>query len=168
MFRFFFIAIFLLQVTSDCSTAVKGDNAFYPVLSITDGDTFRIADGSPKGQVIRLIGVDAPESRNSARKKIAPYGKEASDYLVTIIGGKKVRLEYDVDRTDRYGRTLAYVYLDDGTFVNAELVKNGYAMVMTVPPNVKYAEDFLRLYRRARNRGRGLWSLQDRPGNSNN
>ena len=156
-----FLIVFILTVASDCSIdGKKPDNTFYPVLSITDGDTFRIADGSVKGQVIRLIGVDAPESRNSARKKIAPYGKEASEYLEKMIGGKKVRLEYDVERTDRYGRTLAYIYLEDGTFVNAELVKNGYAMVMTVPPNVRQQELFVKLARRARSRerGRGLWA----------
>lgn len=160
MLKIFLINILLLILAADCSTAVKSDVTFYPVLSITDGDTFRIADGSPNGKAIRLIGIDAPESRNSAAKKIAPYGKEASDYLAKMIGGKKVRLEYDVEHTDRYGRTLAYVYLEDGTFVNAELLKNGYATVMTVPPNVRYAGEFVSLSRKARNRERGLWSLQ--------
>ena len=154
-----FLIIFILTAASDCSIdRKKPDNSFYPVLSITDGDTFRITDGSPKGQVIRLIGVDAPESRNTGRKLVAAFGKEASDYLKKLLAGRKVRLEYDVDRTDRYGRTLAYVYLEDGSFVNAEIVKNGYANVMTLPPNVKYQELFLKLERRARSRGKGLWS----------
>jgi micrococcal nuclease len=68
-----------------------------------------------------------------------------------------VRLEYDVSRYDQYGRTLAYVYLKDGTFVNADLVKKGYATVMTIPPNVKYADTFLKLSKKARNQGKGLW-----------
>ena len=159
MVRIFLIVIFILIVASDCSIdGKKPDNTFYSVLSITDGDTFRINEGSPKGQIIRLIGVDAPESRNTGRKVVAEFGKEASDYLKKLLAGKKVSLEYDVDRTDRYGRTLAYVYLEDGTFVNAEIVKNGYANVMTVPPNVKYQELFLKLERRARNRRKGLWA----------
>ena len=153
-----FLVIFILTLASECSNnRKKPDNTFYSVLSITDGDTFRIT-GSPKGQVIRLIGVDAPESRNTGRKLVAAFGKEASDYLKKLLDGRKVRLEYDVDRKDRYGRTLAYVYLEDGTFVNAEMVKNGYANVMTVPPNVKFQELFLKLERRARSRGKGLWS----------
>ena len=68
-----------------------------------------------------------------------------------------MKLEYDVDHTDQYGRTLAYVYLEDGTFVNAELVKKGYAMTMTVPPNVKFVYEFVKLQRKARENKRGLW-----------
>jgi micrococcal nuclease len=136
----------------------KHPNDFYMVKRITDGDTFWIDDGTPKGLKIRLIGVDAPESRNSGKKEIARFGKESSDYLTKLIAGKRVRLEFDVGRLDRYGRTLAYVYLEDGTFVNAALVKNGYATVMTVPPNVKYANTFLKLERKARKNKRGLWN----------
>ena len=67
-------------------------------------------------------------------------------------------LEFDVDRRDRYERLLAYVYLkDDGVFVNAEIVKQGYASLLTIPPNVKYADLFLKLYREARENRRGLW-----------
>jgi micrococcal nuclease len=62
-----------------------------------------------------------------------------------------------VSRLDQYGRTLAYVYLKDGTFVNADLVRNGYAMVMTVPPNVRYAETFVDLAAKARKQKKGLW-----------
>jgi len=128
------------------------------VKSVVDGDTFWADDGSAKGLKIRLIGVDAPESRVSGRKQIGYYGQQSKEYLIKMLDGKKVRLEYDVDKTDMYDRTLAYVYLPDGTFVNAKLVKQGYAMVMTVPPNVKYAEKFLKLERRARNANRGLWN----------
>jgi len=73
------------------------------------------------------------------------------------VDGKTVRLEFDVQQFDKYGRTLAYVYLEDGTFVNAWLVENGFAQVMTVPPNVKHQEFFLKLQREAREAGRGLW-----------
>jgi len=134
---------------------------FYPVARIVDGDTFWINNGSVKGLKIRLIGIDAPESRNSGRKTVNRYGKDASRYLTGLIGGKKVRLEFDVDRFDRYGRTLAYVYLENGIFVNADLVRNGYATVMTIPPNVKYSDTFVRLARRARNQHKGLWQEND-------
>ena len=96
-----------------------------------------------------------------AKKRFPSFGKEASDYLTRLIGGKKVRLEYDVGHLDKYGRTLAYVYLKDGTFVNALLVKNGYATVMTVPPNVKYADTFIKLERKARNKNKGLWDMSE-------
>jgi micrococcal nuclease len=130
---------------------------FYPVKRVVDGDTFWIDDGSEKGVKVRLIGVDAPESRNTSTREIAYFGKQASDYLTKLIGGKKVRLEYDAGRFDKYGRTLAYVYLKDGTFINAKLVRDGYANVMTIPPNVKYADTFLKMERKARNQKRGMW-----------
>jgi micrococcal nuclease len=101
--------------------------------------------------------VDAPEPRNSGRKLKGYFGSESSVYLARLIDGRKVRLEYDVSRYDRYGRTLAYVYLDDGTFVNADLVKKGYATVMTIPPNVRYADEFVKLAEKARKQKRGLW-----------
>ena len=131
---------------------------YFSVKKVVDGDTFWVDDGTPKGMKIRLIGVDAPESRNVFKKVVGYFGIEAKQYMTSLIAGKKVRLEYDVDHFDQYKRTLAYVYLIDGTFVNAELVKNGYAMVMTVPPNVKFADEFLRLQQEARENNRGLWN----------
>jgi micrococcal nuclease len=151
------IIICLLQTSHLNYVDRKGNNIYYSVKKVVDGDTFWIDDGSPKGLKVRLIGVDAPESRNSGTKETAYFGREASDYLSSLIAEKKVRLEYDAGHFDRYGRTLAYVYLEDGTFVNADLVKNGYATVMTVPPNVKYADTFLKLERKARNKNKGLW-----------
>jgi len=102
------------------------------------------------------IGVDTPETHHPMRG-VEPYGMEASEANRKLVDGKTVRLEFDVQQLDKYGRTLAYVYLEDGTFVNAWLVDNGYAMVMTVPPNVKYQEIFLKLQREAREAKRGLW-----------
>lgn len=143
---------------ANCPISEKLSNGcFYLVTKTVDGDTFWIADGSAKGIKVRLIGVDAPESRRTGRKEIGYYGKEAKAFLTKMLQGHRVRLVYDVGRKDRYGRTLAYVYLEDGTFVNAELVGRGYAMVMTVPPNVKYAKTFLSLQREARQANRGLW-----------
>jgi micrococcal nuclease len=135
-------------------------NKFYTVKKVVDGDTFWVDDfddENSKGLKIRLIGIDAPESRKTFKKEIGFYGKEAKEYLTNLLSGQKVILEYDLNRTDQYGRTLAYVYLEDGTFVNAELVKNGYAMTMTIPPNVKFADEFVKLQQEARKFNRGLW-----------
>ncbi|MFD2968652.1 thermonuclease family protein [Sphingobacterium bambusae] len=123
---------------------------------MVDGDTFVVENGTKKGDKVRLIGVDAPETRNTSRKKIGYYGEESKVFLTKLLTNKKVRLVEDVGKRDRYGRILAYVYLGK-TFVNAELVKKGYAQVYTVPPNVKYAKLFVELEREARNHGRGLW-----------
>lgn len=147
-----FSSFFVLTILSYAQPA-PGNNVadgYYRVTKIVDGDTFWVDDGSKKGLKIRLIGVDAPESRNTGYKKKAYYGDEATKFLMKLIGGSIVKLEYDVARLDRYGRTLAYVFLGNGTFVNASLVKNGYATVMTIPPNVRYADTFVQLARKAR------------------
>lgn len=131
-----------------------------PVARIVDGDTFWAEDGSKKGVKIRLIGVDAPETRNGNNKKIGFYGQEAKAYLTDLLANQEVRLEYGVDSLDRYGRVLAYVYLSDGTFVNEELIKNGFARVLSIPPNIKYADDFVSYEREARESNLGLWQRE--------
>ncbi len=128
------------------------------VTRVVDGDTFWADDGSPKGMKIRLTGIDAPESRRSFRKEAGYFGAASKAYLTKLLQNRKVTLETDISPKDRYGRTLAYVYLSDGTFVNAEMVKQGYATIMTVPPNIKYAEVFARLQAEAREHKRGLWA----------
>jgi micrococcal nuclease len=128
------------------------------VTKVIDGDTFWGNDAGLDEVRVRLLGIDAPESRKSEHKEVGYYGKESEDYLKALLSGKKVRLEYDVDKYDQYGRILAYVYLEDGTFVNAELIKNGYASVMTFPPNVKHADEFISLQRKARKNKAGMWA----------
>lgn len=140
----------------ELTEADKKANIF-PVLKLVDGDTFYIDNGTVKGEKVRLIGIDTPESKHT-KKKVEKYALEASEYTRKLIENKKVKLEYDVQKRDRYKRLLAYVYLLDGTFVNAELVKNGYAKVATYPPNVKYTDLFVKLEREARENNRGLWN----------
>ena len=130
------------------------------VTRVVDGDTIAVTGKNGIEEKIRLIGMDAHEVRNTPKKKAGFYGKEATAYLRQRISGKKVRLEYDIQRYDRYRRTLAYVYLEDGTFINAELVRKGYAVVLTVAPNVKYAEQFILYQQEARKNHRGLWGVK--------
>ncbi|MDP3471929.1 MAG: thermonuclease family protein [Algoriphagus sp.] len=130
---------------------------FLEVSKVVDGDTFWVINSRGKEEKIRLIGVNTPEVRNTARTQVEYFGKEASDFVKALLTGRRVRLEYDVGRYDRYKRTLAYVYLEDGPFLNALLVKEGYANVATYPPNVKYVELFMKLEREARNKKKGLW-----------
>ena len=157
----FLISIFFLY---SCDIATQPTHVisapeYLPVKKIVDGDTFWADDGTPKGIKIRLIGIDAPESRKSFKKEVGIYGKESKAYLTRLLKGKKVRLVYDVDLKDQYGRTLAYVYLEDGTFVNAEIIKNGFATILTIPPNVKFADHFYQLQQRARESKKGLWNV---------
>jgi micrococcal nuclease len=107
---------------------------------------------------VRLIGVDTPETKHP-RKPVEAFGKEANTFTQQLVEGKEVQLEYDVQRKDKYGRTLAYVYVR-GQMLNAELVRQGYAQVATFPPNVKYQEVFLKLQREAREAKRGLWKVK--------
>lgn len=135
-----------------------GDDA--TVTRVVDGDTV-VVRLSGRDATVRLIGIDTPETKD-ARKPVQCFGREASARTKQLLpGGTAVRLAYDVERNDRYGRTLAYVYRSDGEgrgpFVNAALVRDGYASVSTFPPNVAHADTFVALQREARDAGRGLW-----------
>ncbi len=153
-----FLVISLVQISCGFqSTDTTNQQQYLTVTKVVDGDTFWADNGTEKGLKIRLIGVDAPESRKTGKKEIGYYGKEAKAYLKEMLDGKRIRLVSDVDSLDRYGRTLSYVYLEDGTFVNADLMKNGYAMAMTIPPNVRFADLFVQLQREARDNKLGLW-----------
>ncbi len=90
---------------------------------------------------------------------IEPYGLAASAFNRTLVEDRQVRLELDVESRDHYGRILAYVYTDS-LFVNAELIRKGYAQVMTVPPNVRHVDEFVRLQRQARLTDQGLWGIE--------
>lgn len=150
--------VFLLYLLAPHVYAQQNQQ-WYRISKFVDGDTFWVANEKQAPIKIRLIGIDAPESRKSGKKEVGYYGKETSAYLEKLLTGKKLRLEYDVTKYDRYKRTLAYVFLEDGTFLNAHLVENGYAMVMTVPPNVKYVDLLVKLQSEARKQKRGLWAI---------
>jgi micrococcal nuclease len=121
---------------------------------VVDGDTI-VVDGAVR---VRFIGIDTPESVDP-RQPVQCFGRESARRTEHLLPrGVEVKLVYDVDRTDRYGRTLAYVYrASDGLFVNAALVRDGYALSFTVPPNIAHADDFVALQRAARTARRGLW-----------
>jgi micrococcal nuclease len=162
------------------------------VSSVMNGDILQLSNG----EQIVLIGADTPESSNNFKlwrdakntgrdtKEILEKGKEAADFTRNLIEGKQVRLEYDVQKKDKYGRTLAYVYVlvckncdvlrtpeyeyldmkdpDESNavciFLNATLIKAGYAEVGIAPPNVKYQELFVKLEKEARKQKKGFWS----------
>lgn len=122
------------------------------VQRVVDGDTIVLVGGDR----VRYIGVDTPELHHP-RKPVQFYAREAMEFNRRMVEGKTVRLEFDVERRDKYSRLLAYVYLPDGTFVNAEMVRQGYAQLLTFPPNVKYVALFRKLQTEAREANRGLW-----------
>jgi endonuclease YncB( thermonuclease family) len=132
------------------------------VQRVSDGDTF-VATVKGRRERVRVIGVDTPESVDPSRPD-EPYGQEASDFAKHYLDGETVRLAGDAEPRDRYGRMLAYVWLEDGTFWNALLVAEGYAQQLTIPPNVAYADLFRRLAREARQHDRGLWARANQAG----
>lgn len=141
----------LLALTVWASLALTRQAAVR-VERIVDGDTVVLSQIG----TARLIGVDTPETVDP-RRPIQAFGKEASAFLTTIAGGQSVRVDYDQTRTDKYGRTLVYLYLSDGTFVNREIVRQGFGHAYLEFP-FKHMEDFRAAEREARAAGRGLWA----------
>lgn len=125
------------------------------VKRVVDGDTF-VVNYEGKDEKVRLIGVDTPESVHPDEKKNTEFGKEVSDFTKKMLSDKYVELEFDVSQRDKYGRLLAYVYLD-GQMYNKMLLEKGYAKIATFPPNVKYVDDFTVLQKQARESKVGLW-----------
>jgi micrococcal nuclease len=127
------------------------------VTRVVDGDTIHVRLGG-RDERVRYIGVDTPESVTPGTP-VQCFAKRASAYNERLVDGERVRVVRDAEARDRYGRLLAYVYrARDGLFVNAALVRGGYAQPLTIPPNVAHAGEFRRLAAQARRAGRGLWS----------
>jgi micrococcal nuclease len=135
----------------------EGHSEVRKVMRVVDGDTIVV---SPNEKV-RLIGVDTPETV-APRKAIECFGKAAKDFTRGAVEGKTVRLELDNVNSirrhkDKYGRTLAYVYLENGTMLNRELIRQGYAHAYTRFP-FRYLVEFRQIERAARTEALGLWS----------
>ncbi len=145
-FSIFVIPILILFFLLSTSHA-----EIYKVKRVIDGDTLLLING----ERVRLIGVDTPETKHP-QKPVQYFGKEAYLFTQQMIDGKEARFEFDRQKRDRYRRLLAYVYLLDGTFLNAEIIKQGYGFAYTRFP-FKYMEEFRRYEREARQNRRGLW-----------
>ena len=142
-----FVALLALTATSACHAAEAADTVCI-VASVHDGDTLRCTDGAR----VRLTGIDAPELDQR------PLGLRSRDGLRAMVArGDTVRLELDVQPTDRYGRILAYVWAGD-TLVNEAMLGAGLAQLLTYPPNVRYVDRFTATQRRAREARVGLWA----------
>ncbi|MCX6163463.1 MAG: thermonuclease family protein [Ignavibacteriae bacterium] len=162
-------AVVYYYINNSSSTDTKKtDNTkeIFIVKRVVDGDTFELSNG----EKVRLLGIDTPEKYESKKldkdveatgqdkKTIKKLGKLASDYVKNFVEGKKVILEREpnYDDKDRYGRLLRWIYLEDGTFVNGKIVRDGYAQVYEKFPVSKLDE--LRKYQKeARDNNRGLW-----------
>ena len=154
----------LLLVILSATPFQADDIQWRTVQRVVDGDTVEL-DGKEK---VRLIGVDTPEkfsskkldadARESNRDKetIKALGERASKFTKELCEGKKVWLEYGQEKSDRYGRTLAYLHLEDGTVVNEEIIRQGFGNAYTKYPH-KYLEAYRELEKEAREGEKGLW-----------
>ncbi len=128
----------------------------YTVSRVIDGDSIELSSG----EIVRYIGIDTPEIREKENAgwvyKPRPYAEEAREFNQKLVKGKSVKLEFDVQKRDKYKRLLAYVYIGE-KMVNIEMVKEGFAMIYTYPPNLKYSQRFLDAQTEARDNKRGLW-----------
>lgn len=139
------------QITPIESSAFEADS-FKKVIRVIDGDTIEI-----EGDItVRYIGVNTPETVDP-RQTQQCFGKEASNKNKELVEGKLVRLERDISETDRYGRLLRYVWLDD-LLINDYLVQEGFAQASSYPPDVKYQELFLKSQAAAQQNKKGLWA----------
>jgi len=126
------------------------------VEEVIDGDTIRVTGG----YFVRYVGINAPEIRRKEKEKWIynpqPFAEEAKTLNQKLVEGKKVRLEYDVVKKDKYGRLLAYVYAGDN-LVNGRMISQGYALTYIYPPNVKHANLLVGLQKAAKENDRGFW-----------
>ena len=163
------LALSIVLIISSSANILAFEQAVATVVRVIDGDTLKI-NYNGQEESVRLIGIDTPESRinkkaerDSKRTRkdiqlIISQGREATNYVKSVVeSGDSIEIEFDVQTRDKYGRLLGYVYLSDGKMLNEEIVRAGYASLMTYPPNVKYQERFLGAYKEARNNNRGLW-----------
>ena len=135
---------------SACNYFAEG-GYYARVVYVYDGDTVKLDNG----ENVRYLGIDTPEM-NYKKPPAERFAEQAKRFNEQLVAQKKVRLEFDAQRRDKYDRLLAYVYVDD-IFVNAEILKQGYGKVYIIPPNVKYADEFLALQREAKTDKKGIW-----------
>lgn len=140
--------------TGSATFGIEGERAY--VSKVVDGDTIVVNNDS----TVRFIGIDTPETVDP-RRPVGCFGKEASNKVKSLLTGKEIILQKDVSETDKYSRLLRYIFLPlpngQTLFVNDYLVREGFAKVLTYPPDVKYNEQFRQAERKAKENNRGLW-----------
>ncbi len=149
-----FFLIFLLSCSyTPCCNHIK-------VIQVIDGDTVKLSDG----RLLRYIGIDTPEVRVREKSRFVynpqPFSLEAKELNRKLVENKFVRVEFDIEKFDVYGRMLGYCFVDD-IFVNARLIEEGLAVLYTKPPNVKYTDLFVTLQKKAQALHKGIWGAYE-------
>ncbi|MEL0537676.1 thermonuclease NucI [Staphylococcus debuckii] len=143
--------------SSQSTHTSMGDKEKVQVKRVIDGDTFIATDEHGKEIKVRMIGMDTPETVKP-NTPVQPYGKEASNYSKKTLNHQTVYLEYDKEKEDRYGRSLAYVWLDQDHMYNKELVEKGLAREKYFAPNGKYRDMFKDAQKQAQEKHLNIWS----------
>ena len=130
----------------------ESEAQYVRVVEANDGDTITVLWGGRREKV-RLIGIDAPEVEQR------PWGQRAKKYLKDLLDASRwaVSIELDVEKKDQYGRLLSYVWTSDRRMINVQMLKEGYAMLYTFPPNIRYVDEFKKVQDEARRKGLGIW-----------
>jgi endonuclease YncB( thermonuclease family) len=158
-----FALLLLISAVLPVQPALAQDRQPATVTSVPDGDLIRVQYPNGVGERVRLIGIDAPETI-SPSKPFGCYGPEAQQFTSNLLPvGTPVELELDAQQRDAQGRLLAYVWMGD-TNANVEIVSQGYAVPMPIPPNLKHENEIANAANDARENGRGLWSACGDPG----
>ena len=144
-----------LVMLTGCGSGWAGALESVRVLSVVDGDTIVVQPGSGAPRTVRIRGVDTPETKKPG-VPIQCFGPEASAFTHRMLGGRRIRLGYDVEHHDKYGRTLAAVIVDGHDYART-LLAEGYARLLVIAPNGRHSRDYLALELDARLQRRGLW-----------
>ncbi|MBS4207420.1 thermonuclease family protein [Bacillus sp. FJAT-50079] len=142
-----------------CSNDDDSSRISATVLRAVDGDTIEVQLKNGEKEKVRMILIDTPETKHP-QLGVQPFGEEASEFTKKMLVGKKIELELDVSERDRYGRVLAYVWIEGINF-NRLLVETGYARVAIFPPDIKYVDDFEEAQDKARQEAVGIWSIEN-------
>jgi micrococcal nuclease len=147
-----FIALTFVMLLFFAPQQACSAGTWHQVKWVVDGDTVVLNDG----RKVRYIGINTPELEHDGHQA-EPFAEEAKRFNASLVDRQEVRLEFDQERIDPYERTLAYVFLRDGTLVNAEIISHGYAFLLYHPQNRKYDSILLRLQRAAMSAKKGIW-----------
>jgi micrococcal nuclease len=146
------IALLLVSLYGRYHADPQSKTDYVKVIGVNDGDTITILWGGKK-EKIRLIGIDAPELQQS------PWGLRAKRYLSQLVSASQwtVSTEFDVEKRDVHGRLLSYVWTSDKRMINVQMLREGYAMLYTFPPNIRYVDEFKKAQEEARRKSLGIW-----------
>ena len=147
--------IFIILLTT---AGYSSAETLYTVQWVNDGDTIVLADGKR----VRYIGINSPEIDHD-KQRAQPFGYPARTFNKQMVLNRKIRLEFDLERQDRYGRLLAYIFLTDGILLNEKMLQQGYAFFLFHKPNLKYNQRLLKAQQEAMKARKGLWNNWNEP-----